>query len=138
MSYLRYIVLSLLIGACAPIVPATTPPQLKHTPGAFVVVTDDTFDAGVFRVDYPQSWRVVKTSIASTSLIQVVFVAPDESSITLTQTETVSDSISNTERFITLDNGVIVQVIIKPAKDADDTFNDLADQLISSIRPNLE
>lgn len=137
MSYLRTIILSLLIVACAPIVPATTPPQLKHTPGAFVVVTGDTFDAGVFRVDYPQLWRVVKTSIASTSLIQVVFVAPDNSSITLTQTETISNSTSDNERFITLENGVIVQVLITPSANTDDTFNDLADQLISSIRSNL-
>ena len=136
MSNLRYIILSLLIGACAPLVPATTPPQLQYTPGAFVVVTNETFDAGVFRVDYPQSWRVVKTSIASTAFLQVVFVAPDESSITLSQTKTVSNSTRDTERCITLDNGVIVQVVMKPANNADDTFNDLATQLIASIRSN--
>ena len=137
MSIIRYIVLCLSIGACAPIVPATTPPQLEHTPGAFVVVTNDTFDAGIFRVDYPQSWRVVKTSIASTEWIQVVFVSPDESSITLTQMETVSNSTSDNERFITLDDGTILQVLIAPSKDADDTFTQRADQLIASIRSNL-
>ena len=138
MSYLRIILLSLIIGACAPIVPATTPPQLEHTPGAFVVVTNETFDAGVFRVDYPQSWRVVKTSIASTPLIQVVFVTPDESSITLTQMEAVNDATSSDERFITLENDVIIQVLIKPSDDADDTLLDLADQLINSIRPSTQ
>lgn len=136
MSYLRIVIFSLLIGACVPIIPATTPPQLKHTPGAFVVVTDGTFDAGVFRVDYPQSWRVVKTSIASTAMIQVVFVAPDEQSITLTQVEDISNSTSDNEQFITLDNGIIIQVIVTPSDDADDTFNNLANQLITSIRPN--
>jgi hypothetical protein len=136
MSYLRILIFSLLIGACVPIVPATTPPQLKHTPGAFVVVTEGTFDAGVFRVDYPQWWRVVKTSIASTAMIQVVFVAPDDKSITLTQVEVINDSTSDSEQFITLGNGTIIQVIVSLSDDVDDTFNDLADQLITSIRPN--
>ncbi len=136
MSYLRIIFLSLVLGACAPIVPATTPPQLEHTPGAFVVVTDETFDAGTFRVDYPQSWRVVKTSIASTPLIQVVFVTPDESSITLTQLEAVSDTANDDERFITLENDVIIQVLIELSNDVEDTFVDDADQLINSIRPS--
>ncbi len=134
MSYLRIIFLSLMIGGCAPIVPATTPPQLEHTPGAFVVVTNETFDAGVFRVDYPHSWRVVKTSIASTPLIQVVFVTPDESSITLTQMDTVSDTTNDDERFITLENDVMIQVLIKASDDAEDTFLVYADQLINSIR----
>ena len=47
--YLYYSLLCVVMGACAPLVPATTPPQLAHTPGAFVVVTDKTFDAGMFR-----------------------------------------------------------------------------------------
>jgi hypothetical protein len=138
MSYLRLIIFVALLGACAPIVPAKTPPQLAHTPGAFVVVTDDTFDAGIFSVDYPQSWRVVKTSIASTPFIQVVFVTPDDSSITLTQTETTDNSSNADERFITLDNDVVIQVLMTPSDDADENFNDLAKQLISSIRSNFE
>lgn len=71
----------LLLG-CMPIVPATQPPQLAHTPGAYVVVDDttSTYDAGVFRVAYPQGWRIVKTSIASTPDMAVVFVSPDEQS----------------------------------------------------------
>jgi len=135
MSALRIIILSLVIGACAPIVPATTPPQLEHTPGAFVVITHETFDAGVFRVDYPQSWRVVKTSIASTPFIQVVFVTPNDSSITLTQIEAISDTTHSDEQFITLDNDIIIQVLVTPSEDAENTFHDLADQLINSILP---
>jgi len=134
MSYLRVIVLSFLLGACAPIVPATTPPQLKHTPGAVVVVTNKTVDAGVFQVDYPQSWRIVKTSIAATPFIQLVFVAPDDSAITITQIESIGDSSGDNERFMTLDNDTTIQVLIKPSDDADDNFHALADQLIASIR----
>lgn len=135
MSYLQISIFCFLLSACVPIVPATTPPQLKHTPGAVVVVTDGTVDAGVFRVDYPQSWRVVKTSIAATPLMQVVFVAPDESTITVTQTESVSESIGDDEQFITLDNGTIIQVLVMPSDDVEDNFSALAEQLIASIRP---
>lgn len=75
-----------LLAACTPLVPATTPPQLAHTPGVFIRVTDEQFSADFFRVNYPQDWRVVKTSIASAAL-QVVFVSPDETmSITLSET----------------------------------------------------
>ena len=134
MSYLRLIFLSLVLAGCAPIVPATTPPQLEHTPGAVVIVTENSFDAGVFQVDYPQSWRVVKTSIAASPLIQVVFVAPDKSAIILSQSESVGDSSGEDEQFITLDNGVIIQVLVTASDDADDNFDALAEHLISSIR----
>ena len=69
--------LGLLMSACQPLVPATTPPQLQHTPGAFVSLTADSYDAGVFRVRYPEGWRVVKTNIAAAPMA-VVFVSPDD------------------------------------------------------------
>ena len=68
----------LWIAACTPLIPATTPPQLEYTPGAFVTVDDDHFDAGIFRVDYPDGWRIVKTSVA-TAPLEVVFASPDNS-----------------------------------------------------------
>lgn len=123
-----------ILSACAPLVPATTPPQLEHTPGAFVVVTHETFDAGEFVVDYPSSWRVVKTSIAAAEHIQIVFVAPDESTITLTDVDDVNDTPDENEQFITLDNAVIVQALIDPTEDADAMFFEQADNLINSIR----
>jgi hypothetical protein len=76
-SAFRVFLLLIALTACQPLVPATTPPQLEHTPGAFVSVTDDSYDAGVFRVRYPEGWRVVKTSIAGAPM-EVVFVSPDE------------------------------------------------------------
>ncbi len=66
--------LLLLVVGCGPLVPATQPPQLAHTPGAFVVVDAETFDAGVFRVAYPQGWRIVKSSTA-TAPMTVVFAS---------------------------------------------------------------
>lgn len=130
-----WMVLSLLAGACAPLVPAKTPPQLEHTPGTFVVVTHEKFDAGVFQVEYPRSWRVVKTSIASAEAVQVVFVAPDDSSVTVTEVDVVTETTSDNQQIITLDNGTVVQVVVKPAEVADASFRDAADHLIDSIRP---
>jgi hypothetical protein len=66
-----------LIAACVPHIPATIPPQLQHTPGAFVVVDERTYDAGVFRVVYPSGWRIVKSSVASAPM-EVIFVSPDD------------------------------------------------------------
>ena len=119
----------MLLSACAPIIPATTPPQLEHEPGAFVVVTDKRFDAGLFRVDYPKSWRVVKTSIAAADHLQVVFVAPDSSTVTLTQADFVGDGTSN-EQFVVLDKGVILQVRVQPADDGA-AFSAIAQGLIA-------
>lgn len=70
-------VLLLIVTACAPLVPATTPPQLQHTPGAFVIVDEESYDAGTFCVDYPDGWRVVKLNTAGQPA-HVVFAAPDD------------------------------------------------------------
>lgn len=129
------LLLIMLLGACAPIVPATTPPQLAHTPGALVIVTDTTFDAGDFVVEYPSTWRVVKSSIAAQEHIQAVFVAPDDSTVTITQVDDMSDTTNVDEQFITLDNDVIVQVLVQPVDEPDAQFSDIADRLIDSIRP---
>lgn len=128
------ILAALLLNACGPIVPATTPPQLQHTPGAFVTVTEARFDAGLFQVDYPKSWRVVKTSIAADRLLQVVFAAPQGSAVTLTQADVPSDDDAP-EQFIRLDNGIIIRAQIQPAADPDAVFATAAQKLIASIRP---
>lgn len=125
----RLTLFTLLLSACAPAIPATAPPQLEHTPGAFVVVTDRRFDAGLFRLDYPTSWRIVKTSIAAADRLQVVFVAPDTSTITLTQVDSADD-----EQTVSLDNGIILQVRIQPADNRAASFAPIAQKLIASIR----
>lgn len=73
---IRYAVLILLLAACVPsLVPATEPPQLRHTPGLFITFDGEIYDAQVFRVRVPDGWRVIKTSTAA-SPMQVVFAAP--------------------------------------------------------------
>ncbi len=124
--------LLLLLSACAPLIPATTPPQIQHTPGAFVSITATRFDAGVFRLDYPSAWRVVKSSTADTPLLQIVFVAPDQSTVTLTQIANIASA--EQESVLTLDNGVVLSVDIQTLQDNASGFASQAEQLIASIR----
>lgn len=66
-----------IIGICLiGCVPVEKPPQLTFTPGASFVVTDDIFDAGVFRVRYPQGWRVITGQASAPP--SVIFAAPDD------------------------------------------------------------
>jgi len=67
----------LLLSACGSLVPATTPPQLEHTPGIPITITDERIITPDFTVDYPDGWRVVKTSIAGAPL-EFVFASPDD------------------------------------------------------------
>ncbi len=55
-------------------VPATVPPHLANTPGAPVVVADRLYDAGAFRAEVPDGWRVI-TSPADEATF-VLFVSP--------------------------------------------------------------
>ncbi|MEM9951903.1 MAG: hypothetical protein AAF846_09900 [Chloroflexota bacterium] len=57
-------------------IPATTPPQLQHTPGAPLTITDNQIDADWFRLTYPDGWRVV-TNIAIEP-VALVLVSPDD------------------------------------------------------------
>jgi len=72
-----FVIILFCLAACAPIVPAQTPPQLEFTPGAPVTIDDTLYDAGVFRMAYPQGWRVVKSNTAEAPM-SAVFVSPDE------------------------------------------------------------
>ncbi|MDQ7025222.1 MAG: hypothetical protein Q9P01_02420 [Anaerolineae bacterium] len=76
--FMRFIGILFVLGiaACTTLIPATTPPQLEATAGAFISLDDEVFDAGNFRVNYPDGWRIVKISVA-TAPLEVVFAAPD-------------------------------------------------------------
>lgn len=71
--------LIIMLSACQSIVPATNPPQLSHTPGAPITITDNQIDAGWFMLDYPDGWRIV-TNIAIEPL-RLTLVSPDETLI---------------------------------------------------------
>ncbi len=107
----RYLLFFLLLMciACQPLVPAKSPPQLDNPPSTFVVVTDTTFDAGDFVVDYPHGWRVIKLSEANAP-IQVAFAHPQEDVvITLSVVDAVGEATNGTT-YRQLQNNIILQV----------------------------
>lgn len=67
----------IMLAACGPIVPATVPAQLAHTPGAPIVLSETRVEAETFSSAYPDGWRIVKASEAGAAA-QLVFVSPDE------------------------------------------------------------
>lgn len=70
--------LMLALVACGPIVPAQTPPQLAHTPGAPIVIDEQWLSTDDFRLQYPAGWRVVKLNVTGSPL-EIVFAGPDDS-----------------------------------------------------------
>ena len=128
----RVLVVVLLLSACSSLVPATTPAQLQHTPGPFFTISETQFDAGLFRLRYPSTWRVVLLSPANAPLIRVVFVAPDQSTVGLTQVET--QAASAAESLLQLADGVALRVEIQAAEGATESFALQAEKLISSIQ----
>ncbi len=125
----RYVaILFLFASACSPLAPAKTPPQIQHTPGAFVTISETRFDAGVFQLDYPSNWRVVKLSTADTNYLKVAFVAPDQSTVTLTQVENADKTV------VRLGNGVVIAVEINATAAAVASFFEHAERLVKSIK----
>ncbi len=70
------LILAVLVG-CAPIVPATTPPQLRYTPAPSVMIEEEWVRDEAFEMRYPASWRVVKVNTAPEPT-RLVFVSPSE------------------------------------------------------------
>lgn len=128
MSWRYLAILFLFASACSPLVPAETPPQIQHTPGAFVTVSETRFDAGIFQLDYPSNWTVVKLSTADTNYLKVAFVAPDQSTVTLTQVENADKHV------VRLENGVVIVVEINATAAAVASFFERAERLVKSIQ----
>lgn len=129
----------LLLAACGQIAPPTTPAQLAHTPGPYVTVTEDLYDAGVFRLDYPDGWRVV-TSAASAPL-SVVFVSPAENALmtfsvepfeTLPEPSESAPFERETRRLSLNDETPIYAALVHPADDAE-TFTTLFEHVLTTL-----
>lgn len=74
------------LAAC---VPATTPPQLTHTPGQPVTITDESFDNGVFSLRYPRDWRVVTGAAASPP--SVTLIMPEDCGFMIVSSERITN-----------------------------------------------
>jgi hypothetical protein len=75
----------MLLAACGPIVPARTPPQLAHTPGPAVIVTETEYRGELFQARYPPGWQVVTS--AAFSDVWVIFISPDETAVIVLATD---------------------------------------------------
>lgn len=71
----------LLLTIFAACTPAETPEQLRFTPGAPVVVTQNTFMTDEFSLRYPDGWRIVTGPADAPQAF--TFVSPDNCAIIL-------------------------------------------------------
>ncbi|MCU0511641.1 MAG: hypothetical protein MUE40_03630 [Anaerolineae bacterium] len=111
-----WLCLLLLLAGCLPV---TAPPQLQHTPGAFVRVDERRLTAPGFQVQYPPGWRIVRTSIAADP-VQVVFVAPDEAlTITLSRVPLPAGAARRTTRTLADGTRLYLAGQYPPARAAD-------------------
>lgn len=77
MRFFAALLILLTATTCTSLVPAKTPVQLDHTPGAFISIDEERIHAENFAFSYPQGWRVVKINPAIEPL-RFVLVSPDE------------------------------------------------------------
>ncbi len=65
----------LLLQAISGCIPAHEPDNLRNTPGAPVVIANNTYSGAVFSASVPTGWRVITGEAQAPQ--SVIFVAPD-------------------------------------------------------------
>jgi hypothetical protein len=112
---------------------------LDATPGPAVVVTDQEYDAGAFKVRYPAGWRVI--SSAATSTATVLFAAPDHTAIMLFGVDAVEAPMPETDgqirteiRQISLEQNVSVTAILNAPAENWEVFAPLFEQSVASVK----
>ncbi len=129
-------VLLLCITAC---VPATVPPQLDHTPGPAVRLSDQVYESDIFRVNYPPGWRVITS--AATSDTAVILAAPAGDALLivgpdLTEAPPPADytgSLRSERSDIALGTGQTITVILNAAAENWATYRPLLDAVAESV-----
>jgi len=136
---LLYSLLLLIFAACAPIVPATTPPQLQHTPGAPITISETRLDGGAFQVAYPAGWRVVKGNPAGEPL-RATFVSPDETMLIFISVDSQADFTppdnhrAVSTQLIDLPDGGSVAIAGSAAPESWARFETLFEKVAASLR----
>ncbi len=120
-----------VLTACSSLAPATAPPQLRQTPGAYIVITNGHVNTGRYRLDYPASWKLVKQSAADAAFLQLDLISPDGGKVSLLDIDTAGAAV---DRVIPLAEGNYLQVIVEPADETDAAFASQVEQLVNSIR----
>jgi hypothetical protein len=73
--------LLLLLCGC---IPAKTPPQLKATAGAPVIVTERHIEFEEIEIEYPSEWRVITS--AANDPRSFIFAAPEDKAVIVLST----------------------------------------------------
>jgi hypothetical protein len=126
--------LILLLAAC---IPARTPDNLRDTPGPAVVVTDRSYDAGTFTLQYPGGWRIVTGPAGAPT--SVVFVAPDEVSnirlqVGALDTAQLDGKLQTDVRGLTLADGTRLTAVGSAPAKSWDSFQPIYEQVLASVK----
>ncbi len=111
--------------------PPAAAPQLKHTPGAYIVVSPGHVDSGRFQLDYPRAWQLVKQSPANAERLHLMLIAPNGGRVSLRATDAIA---AGNDRYIPLSPGEFLQVSVDPPDANLSDFSRQVEQLIGSIR----
>lgn len=120
-----------ILTACSPLPPASAPPQLTHTPGAFVAIASGHFNAGSFQFDYPPSWRLVKQGAAKAQGLHIILRAPTGGELAIRVFENETDGGG---MFIPLATGNFLMATVDVSNDDSSDLAAEFEQIIRSIR----
>lgn len=120
----------LLMAAC---VPAEQPAQLDATPGAGVILTENTYTSTAFETWYPPDWRVV--SSAAFADPWVVFADADDTALMIVavnvdDTQLQPEMSRQAEQRVTLADGSEVYALLLAP---DETYMPLYTRLVESL-----
>lgn len=121
----------LALAACSPLLPAVAPPQLTHTPGAYVEIAQGHFKAESFRFEYPPSWRLVKQAATSADGMRITLRAPGGGGLSMRVVET---GAAEDGRFIPLARGKSLVLEVDASSDPSPKLASEIEQVIGSIR----
>ena len=122
----------MIVVACQPLVPATVPPQLSHTPGEFIRIDDDRVYVDDFSVAYPEGWRVIKISMASDP-VRFVFASPDNTMlITISANPIVDDVTPDATKTIHEDERDGIYFRGEALVEDDDVFEEIYEGIVQS------
>lgn len=129
---------ALWLAAC---IPAQTPPQLAHTPGAPVVVAGSRVKTTAFAVDAPPGWRIITSPAALPPFI--IFAAPDGCALITLAAEPIeppqpancpTDATPTQQtRTVRLDNGTPVYVSLSESSTDAEPMLPIFESVIESL-----
>lgn len=135
---ISFVLTLIVVSACRPLVPATVPPQLSHTPGEFIRIDDDRVYTDDFSVAYPNGWRVIKISTASEP-VRFVFASPDDTMlITVSAVPFSDDATPDASKYIRDDEQERVYFRGEAPLEQRTVFDDVYEGVLGTARRDNE